>query len=237
MSVISWFIREFIALSNALDDYFFGPSRAVLDERRRVLELEQQVLELEDAEEWRQEELDEIEDAEEWIQEQLDEIERRRIQNLTEIEAILTSRKELKAMRIIKNRLNLSVSYIKLREFIVAARKLSTDIDKWEKKHWSDRKIKSKMIKRYNRQFDRAWHSLYIDEKRLIAAIYYNVSLDDDILFHRFNDEEYAWDLFEDPANDFLIMRELLRIHYLWRKELDNEISIYHRGKRLSHAA
>ena len=237
MSLIFWIVREFCALSNALDDYFFGPTRVLPNGRRRVLELEQPILEHEDAEEWREEELDEIEDDDEWIQEQLDEIEERRQLNLVEIESIMNSRKELKAMRIIKNRLNLSVSYIKLREFIVAARKLSTDIEKWETKHWKDRKIKSKMIKRYNRQFDRAWHILYIDEKRLIAAIYYNVSLDDDILFHRFNDEEYAWDLFEDPANDFLIMRELLRIHYLWRKELDNEISIYHKRKRASPAA
>ena len=237
MSLIFWIIRKFCALSNALDDYFFGPTRAVLNERRRVLELEQQVLDLEDAEEWRQEELDEIEDAEEWIQEQLDEIERRRIQNLTEIETILTSRKELKAMRTVKRRLDLTVSHIRLREFIATTKKFSKQMDVWKTKQFKTKRIKDNYWKRCHLHFDKAWHKLYIDEKRLIAAIYYNVEWKGGIIYHRFDDEEYAWDLFEDPANDFRTMRELTRIDSLWKQELDGEFSIYHRRKRASRAA
>ena len=82
------------------------------------------------------------------------------------------------------------------------------------------------------REFDQKWHSLYIDEKRLIAAIFYNVRVDDDILYHEFEGEEYTWDLFEDRRNDFYAIRSILRIHQLWRADLDQEISIYHKRKR-----
>ena len=98
MSLFSWFFREFNAWRNAVDDYFLGLFQVVPVDQQRVRELEQRVLELERAEEIRQEELMEIEV--------------RRIQNLTEIESILDSRKELKAMRNVKRRLNLTVSYI-----------------------------------------------------------------------------------------------------------------------------
>ena len=36
--MLSWLIREIKKLSDAIDDYFFGPSQAVLAEQRRVRE-------------------------------------------------------------------------------------------------------------------------------------------------------------------------------------------------------
>ena len=192
--MLSWFIGQIKTLSDAVDNYFFGPSQAVLAEQRRVQELRQ-------------------------------------------IETVLDSRKEIKAMRNVKRRLDMTVSYIKLREFIVATKKFSKDVDKWEAKQFKTKKMKDKQYKWILRVFDKAWHKLYIDEKRLIAAIYYNVEWKGGIIYHMFDDEEYAWDLFEDPANDFRTMRELTRIDSLWKQELDNEISIYHRRKRASRAA
>ena len=85
--MLSWFIREIKNLSDAVDNYFFGPSQAVLAEQRRVQELRQ-------------------------------------------IETVLDSRKEIKAMRTVKRQLDLAVSYTKLREFVMATKKFSKDIDK-----------------------------------------------------------------------------------------------------------
>ena len=187
--MLSWFIREIKTLSDAVDNYFFGPSQAVLAEQRRVRELRQ-------------------------------------------IETLLDSRKEIKAMHTVKRQLDLTVSYTKLREFVAATKKFSKEIDELGTKRFKTKRIKNNRQNLIRRVFDKAWHNLYIDEKRLIAAIFYNVQFDDGILYHEFYEEEYTWDLFEDRVNDFYAIRSILRIHQLWRADLDQEISIYHKRKR-----